>query len=476
MRIINKEEKMKKLLLSIFAILVAAFMVISLSFIGCQATTETAAETEAAEETTAAAETEAAEETTAAAETEAAEPVNLVFWEFGNYAMSALEEGLPQEEWYISKAISRFEAEYPGVTVELSYQPGEKGAELLTAAAMAKEGPDVVSMWGGQYVKDISDSLLDLREYFTQEEIDAVMGWEHHAIGDKYFGAPVRSDTTCILINKALFAQAGIDPETDYDGTLDGLIAMCEEFKSQGITPLIGGVSDGWGLSFIEGSIYVSQLGPGKSEEVLGEILAGERDFVSTPEIVAAYQANQDLYASGYYNEDAPTIPQSEADTLFISGAGAMKPHNASNLLIFINGMGDDLDIIQMPALEADSAGFGTTIGSIGTNAICATNYGEYPVESTNFIRFLRTFEEEQEYIKDTGGLPSVKGEFTGLNPIYNKINITKVVDFLDNLMPPGVSATWWKLEGQMLAGQITVDEFLEAMDTARDEALAISE
>jgi hypothetical protein len=47
---------------------------------------------------------------------------------------------------------------------------------------------------------------------------------------------------------------------------------------------------------------------------------------------------------------------------------------------------------------------------------------------------------------------------------------------YLDNQMPPQVADTWWKLESPMLSGQMSVLEFLEAMDSARDEALAASE
>ena len=459
---------MKKSLIWLFVIAMVVTMMISFSLAGCKKAAAIEEETAAVEE----AQEEAAEE-----EVAAAEPVNLIFWDFGNYGVAALQEGSPKEEWYIYKAIARFEDKNPGITIELTYQPGENSTEMLTAAAMSKEGPDIVSLWGGTYVTSIKDSLLDLKDYFTPEEIAVVQGWENHAVDGKYYGAPILTDSTGIFYNKSIFKDAGIDPENDYDGTYDGLLALCEKLKNAGITPLIAGASDGWGNSFIEGSIFASQYAPGTVEKTMAEIVAGEKNFATTPEMVAAFQADQDLYTKGYYNNDASTITQAEACTLFLSGGGAMMPNGMGTLAAFRKALGEDLGLLPMPSLKADSPGFGVTIGALGTNALAATNYGKHPVESTNFIRFMRTYEEEKEYVKATGGLPSVKGDYSGIgDPLVEHINVTNIALYLDNQLPPQVSDTWWKLESVMLSNQMSVLEFLEAMDSARDEALAASE
>ena len=449
---------MKKLLIWLFVIAMVVTMMISFSLAGCKE--EAAIEEETAEE-------EAIEK----------EPINLIFWDFGNYGVSAMQEGNPKEEWYIYKAIARFEDKNPGITIELTYQPGENSTEMLTAAAMSKKGPDVVSLWGGTYVTSIKDSLLVLNDYFTPEEIAVVQGWQNHAVDDKYYGAPIITSSTGIFYNKSIFKDAGIDPENDYDGTYDGLLALCEKLKNVGITPLIAGASDGWGLSFIEGSIFASQFTPGTAEKTMAEIMAGEKNFATTPEMVAAFQANQDLYTRGYYNDDAPTITWSESNTLFLNGKGAMKPDGTGMLYAFSKALGEDLGLLLMPSLKADSPGFGVTIGAIGTNALAATNYGKYPIESTNFIKFMRTYDEEKEFLKATGNLPCVKGDYSGIgDPLLEYVNVTNIALYLDNQMLPQVSDTWWKLESVMLSNQMSVLEFLEEMDSARDEALAASE
>lgn len=460
---------MKKSLIWLFVIAMTVAMMTSFSLAGCKEEVTIEEETAAVEE----AQEEAAEE-----EAIEKEPINLIFWDFGNYGVSAVQEGSPKEEWYIYKAIARFEEKNPGITVELTYQPGEKSIEMLTAAAMAKEGPDVISAWGGHYILGVKDSLLVLNDYFTPEEIAVVQGWENHAVGDKYYGTPIITSSTGIFYNKSIFEDAGIDPEKDYDGTYDGLVALCEKLKNAGITPMINGVADGWGLSFIEGSIFASQFASGADvEKVMNEIMAGERNFATTPEMVAAFKANQDLYTKEYYNDDCPTITWSESNTLFLNGEGAMKPDGTGMLYAFRKALGEDLGILSMPSLKADSPGFGITIGAIGTNCLAATNYGKHPIESVKFIKFMRTYEEEKEFLKDTGNLPCVKGDYSEAKDLFlENLNVTYIAPYLDNLMLPQVADTWWKLEAMMLSNQISVLEFLEEMDSARDEALAASE
>jgi raffinose/stachyose/melibiose transport system substrate-binding protein len=456
---------MKRQLLWLLIALLVVSMVATFSLAGCK-TTPT--------ETTETTETAAAEEEPIAEK----EPIKLIFWDFNVY-VDSIELEKPEEEWYISKAIARFENENPGVTIEFSHQASDKAIEMLTAAAMSKSGPDIVSMWGGAYVVSIKDSLLDLSDYFTPEEIDAVQGWQNHAVSDKYYGAPFQKVATAIYYNKSLFKDAGIDPEKDYDGTYDGLLALCEKLKNAGITPLIGGVAPGWLISFFEGSIFASQLTPGTAEKTLAEILAGEKNFATTPEMVAAFKASQDLYTKGYFNNDITTITTNETLTLFAGGKGAMVFCVSYAGSFLGEALGENLGILAMPSLKADSPGFGAAVGGMGLNAIVATNYGKYPIESTNFIRFMKTYEEERNYVEDTGNLPVVKGDYNDIitDPIQQYfIKLTNVPMMLDNLMPGNVSETWEKFEPAMLSSKMSVSEFLEAMDNARDEALAAKE
>lgn len=456
---------MKKVLLWLIVSLMSISMIAAFSLTGCK---------EAVEEV-APAEEEVAEEEAPAEEV--VEPIKLLFWNFGVYGISYLERGSEKSEWYISKAIKRFEEKNPGVEVELATQEGYKSTEMMTAAAMAGKGPDLVGIWGGHYVTDLRDSLLPLNDFFTPEEMAMVNVWENHDFEGNCYGAPIRTMVCCIFYNKSIFEDIGIDVSKDYDGTYGSLLTICEKLQKAGITPMINGAADGWGLSWIEGSLFVNQvLDP---EAIIADIVSGKKDFSTTPELITAFQAAQDLYTKGYYNEDICSINRAESVTLFANGKGAMFPSISFDLFDFKEGLGDDLGMIPMPSMEADSPNFGACVGGIGADAIVATNYGKHPIEATNLIRFLRTYEEERTFVKETGELPCVEGDFSDVlfDPLQEEfLKLGPVIMMLDNLMPGNVADTWFKFEPVMLSGQMSVMDFMAEMDLARDEALAASE
>jgi len=403
--------------------------------------------------------------------------VELLFWNFGMYGISYLEQGKEKSEWYISKAIERFEKINPGITIKMDYQDGTKTVEMLTSAAMAQSGPDVVAMWGGVYVTNLKDSLIPLNEYFSPEEMRSIHGWENHAVDNNFYGAPVMKMVACIFYNKSLFREAGVNPSTDYDGTYEEFLNICNKLKNAGITPMINGVGDGWGLSFWEGSLYASQVMD--PEELIKDIVDGTKDFSTTPELISAFQTCQDMFKMGYFNDDVNTITRDEAITLFVNSQGAMFSGLSFDLFGMRENLGDDLGVLQMPSMKANSPNFGVCSGGVGPNALVATNYGDHPDVAIKFIKFLRTYKEEKEYVRSTGELPCIDGEYDDVlvDPLQGEfLKYTNIVMMLDNLMPGNVAGTWFSFEPMVVSNQMSVVDFMNEMDSARDEALVAGE
>jgi raffinose/stachyose/melibiose transport system substrate-binding protein len=408
-------------------------------------------------------------------EKEVTEKVHLLFWDFGNYDLSPLEQSLAKDEseWYINEAIARFEAANPNIEVEYFEQEGDKSTELMTATGMAGKGPDVVSLWGGQYVLNIKDVLLPLNDYFSKEEMAKNQGWEFHMEEGNYYGVPINGQITAIFINTSLFDQIGVDPN-EYDRTYDGLVQLCEKIKSAGIVPLSMEVADGWGLSFLEGSLYSSQVKDAVSE--FKDIAAGKGNYSDNRELVSAFKAVQNLYLKGFFNDDVATITQSEGLTKFANREAAMYTTGNWDLPSLEDVIGDDLGVLPMPSMSADSVNFGTAIGGLGSDALCATSYSEHPKEAIRLIKFLRSYEEDRYRLEKTGNLPTIKGDYSdiAISPIL--VELTELTDnvtfFLDNLLPGDTADKWFSFEALMLTNQMSVEEFLKEWDISRDEAL----
>ncbi|MEI8378425.1 MAG: extracellular solute-binding protein, partial [bacterium] len=99
-----------------------------------------------------------------------AKPVTLTFWAGSAYYNSD-EAKKPQSEWAITKIVQQFEAQNPGVKVDVT--PIDLTSETIAkfkAAAIAKNGPDVIELWTGSYLFPLKDILLPLNKYIPADD------------------------------------------------------------------------------------------------------------------------------------------------------------------------------------------------------------------------------------------------------------------------------------------------------------------
>ncbi len=154
-------------------------------------------------------------------------PIVLEFWTHEDAARQALEE----------KYIAEFCEMHPNVTVNVTKQSAEKLRELVQTAFAAGEGPSFFNLPienEYQYIeagrvapcdyktlgfKDAKDLLA----YYEDGMIDAV-----YYDGDVY-GLPLELTNWSIFMNKKVFRDAGLDPETDYPKTWEDMVEVSKK-------------------------------------------------------------------------------------------------------------------------------------------------------------------------------------------------------------------------------------------------------
>lgn len=154
-------------------------------------------------------------------------PIVLEFWTHEDAARQALEE----------KYIAEFCEQHPNVTVNVTRQSAEKLRELIQTAFAAGEGPSFFNLPienEYQYIeagrvapcdyktlgfKDAKDLLA----YYEDGMIDAV-----YYDGDVY-GLPLELTNWSIFMNKKVFRDAGLDPETDYPKTWEDMVEVSKK-------------------------------------------------------------------------------------------------------------------------------------------------------------------------------------------------------------------------------------------------------
>jgi len=133
-------------------------------------------------------------------------PVEVEFWTM---------QLSPTFDDYINGTIAAFEAENPGIKVKWVDVPwGDMETRILTAAASG-DMPDVANM-NPHFAQKLAqlDALLDMEKWAADVKDQYFRGsWDANKFGGKTFGLPWYLATPVLFYNKALFEEAGLDPE-----------------------------------------------------------------------------------------------------------------------------------------------------------------------------------------------------------------------------------------------------------------------
>jgi raffinose/stachyose/melibiose transport system substrate-binding protein len=138
----------------------------------------------------------------------------------------------------------------PNVTIEITILENEAFKSRLVTVMQSDEPPDLFQSWGGgvlwQFadaglVRDISPEL----EGEWKDSFSAQAALELYGQDGEYYGVPWSWGAVGMFYNKALFAEAGLDPEAP-PATWEEFLAAVQTLKDAGITPIALGEGDRW--------------------------------------------------------------------------------------------------------------------------------------------------------------------------------------------------------------------------------------
>ncbi len=160
----------------------------------------------------------------------AQDQVTIRFWD-----NQQTESGLSE---YQRAAVERFEAENPDINVEVTTIPYPEYQQRLLTAVQGGNAPDVSSLdqiWMGAFAE--AGAVVPLDEMAAEANVSADAffpgAWESAIYKDQLWGIPFNVDVWFFsFYNKALFEEAGIDPQSTV--TWEGLRAAAEELTGDG--------------------------------------------------------------------------------------------------------------------------------------------------------------------------------------------------------------------------------------------------
>jgi raffinose/stachyose/melibiose transport system substrate-binding protein len=388
------------------------------------------------------------------------------------------EQQLPQDQWYISQAIKRFEEANPGVSIELVVQSDAFAAlQTYATAGLAGNAPDIANLWSGQFVFPNAEVIVPINDMIPAEDKEKILGWNTTTLdfkeGNPILGYPTPDNQMCMFIyNKKIMQEAGLDYEANPPHTMEQFYADMEKIKALGYIPIAADEAiDGYAYYFfqIAGYWWVQQNG-------FDPILAadkGEANFADDQALLTALRAYHDIWAKGYMNQDAAT--SSDSWQKFLQGKVAMVPRVNSFVKDAQDALGvENVGVIKPPEISDTAVIKDSTIGGPGQALVLSKN-SKYPETALKFMSFLNSKDEVLKLNEFQVKVPvrtDVSPEDLGLEPgsVDAKINgwADNYVFWVDNSLSAEVANEFNKMLPLVLTGKMTPEELVAQLDKVK--------
>jgi len=387
---------------------------------------------------------------------------------------------IPAEVALMEQAAREYEAANPGVKIELPFLENEAFKAKLTTLLQSPEAPDIFHSWGGGvfYEQARAGVLRDVTNVLSQAAKD-----EEGTAGVSAFTAPdgkiygIARDVAEVVLwyNKALFAQAGVDPESLK--TWDGFLAAVQKFKDAGITPLALGAKDKWPAHFWWSKLVVRLAGQDEFNAAArgeGDGFAGE-DFVKAGEYflqLAALNPWQEGFQAASYGDASGIFGDGKA-AMHLMGDwdyGAMKDNSASK-----QGIPDDqLGILPFPTIEGGHGDPTDTLGGL-SGYLFSKNASD---EAVKFLEWYNSKLVQARFGEAGFYIPIAKGAAdTMTNPF--KVQIGKNISgahwhalFFDQALGPAVGGVVNDVSAELAANELSAADAAQQVKDAVDDTL----
>ncbi len=403
------------------------------------------------------------------------QPVKLSIWINGRDSfIGPSEQKLPQDQWYITQALKRFEAANPGVTVEMTVQPDALQAhQTFRTAALAGNAPDSANLWAGTFIFALKDVAKDIRQYIPADDMKNLNGWDTVTVdfkdGNPIIAYPVPNNQVCFfLFNRKIIKAAGLDFDNNPPRTVDDFMAAMQKIKDAGYQPIAADEGQGYVYNFFYIAAYwwVQQHG-------LDPILAedrGQTNFADDQALISTLNLYHDLWAKGYLNQDAATSADSQ--TKFLAGQVALFPNGSFGVKDAIDALGEEnVGAILPPDFSADSKIKDSLIGGPGQSMIVAKDT-KNPEMTVKLLSFLNSKDEVLKLSQMQTIVP-VRKDLTAADLGYKPGSIADKMFqwsqhytfWVDNSLSGPVVDDFNKLLPLVLTGKMTPDDFARQLD-----------
>lgn len=384
--------------------------------------------------------------------------------------------------WHISTETSQaaywqgladeYTAMHPDVAIEITILENAAFKERLTTVMQAGDPPDIFQSWGGAVLWTYADNGLVRNiapelEGEWRDSFAAQAALELYGQNGEYYGVPWTWGAVGMFYNKALFEEAGLDPDSP-PATWEEFLTAVQTLKDAGITPISLGEGEKWPGHFWW--VYLA-LRQGGEEAFLNAYnrtgTFGDEPFVQAGEYL------ESLVTLEPFSEGFLALSHPESEGVFGNGEAAMMlmgqwaPGAQAQYSESGEGIGDDMGFFNFPALPDGAGDAGDVLGGgdgfgIGANA---------PDEAVDFVRFLTSADNQRAgaeifIVPVVNGLEDIFEDDPIMQAILDARNNAPYFQlYYDQFLPPAVGSAVNDSVQTIFAGTATAEEAALAIE-----------
>lgn len=281
-----------------------------------------------------------------------------VVWAQDRTRLSFLVDNASNTLAWAEQLKTDFEAQNPDIQVDIETRPGgAEGDNIIKTRLATQDMPDIFLYNSGSLFQAINpkQNLVPLTDQpFMANVIDSFKSVV--SAGEDVYGVPIGAAMGGgVLYNIPIYEKLGLKVPK----TWDEFMANSEKIKQDGsAAPVIQTFKDTWTSQlFVLGDFYNVLA---NNPDFPDKYTHNEAKFATTPEALAGFQHQADVFNAGYLNEDFQAAGYEDGVRMVATGEGAQYP-----MLTFAIGAIqqnypenlDDVGFFALPGASADTNG-----------------------------------------------------------------------------------------------------------------------
>lgn len=356
-----------------------------------------------------------------------------------------------------------FEEKYPNIEVEEILVPDAQYKNVVSTKISAGEPSDIIicNRLNGQTDYNAKENMLDLSdmEFVSRMKDPSIVTDDDGVI--RCYQPKYSNEGSCIVYNKTLFDQFGLEIPQTWDAFLD----VCQKLQYNGIQPLYSPYKEVWTFQIITSGTF-GQLEAYKIPGTAEAINSGEKKWSEVPEFQEILERAMVLVEKGYFGDSYLSDDWVSAPSKMTSGAyGMMVAFNTT--LPDLEGTEYEFGFFPMPFVDDIELSMAQPQAS---GCMFIPKDAAHIDAAKKYIDFVSTPEAGAISEKVSPYIPTVEGveqeAVSGQQEVFNTeyLDKGKVVREFNSYVGVDMSQLW-ALYQEMLAELITPEEVMTQWD-----------